>query len=75
VPEHLGPLNSQVLATRALQQLQALAPDYLQRLLTQLDSLAALAALPAGEAAAAADKPPRRPAAKPASKQAAARRR
>ena len=75
VPEHLGPLNSQVLATRALQQLQALAPDYLQRLLTQLDSLAALAALPAGEAAAAADKPPRRPAAKPASKQAVARRR
>jgi len=45
VPEHLGPLNGQVLATRALQQLQALAPGYLQRLLTQLDDLAALAPL------------------------------
>jgi hypothetical protein len=56
VPEHLGPLNSQVLATRALQQLQALAPGYLQRLLTQLDSLAAL---PVGDVAA--DKPARKP--------------
>jgi hypothetical protein len=64
VPEHLGPLNSQVLATRALQQLQALAPDYLQRLLTQLEGLAALAALPAPKAGdAAADKPARKPAA------------
>ncbi|MFG6442310.1 DUF2894 domain-containing protein [Roseateles sp. LKC17W] len=53
VPEHLGPLNSQVLVTRALQQLQALAPDYLQRLLTQLDTLAALAPL---QPAAADDK-------------------
>jgi hypothetical protein len=62
VPEHLGPLNSQVLATRALQQLQALAPGYLQRLLTQLDGLAALAALPPpGDVAA--DKPARKPAA------------
>lgn len=60
VPEHLGPLNSQVLVTRALQQLQALAPDYLQRLLTQLDGLAALAPL---QAADTADKPARRPAA------------
>jgi hypothetical protein len=55
VPEHLGPLNSQVLVTRALQQLQALAPDYLQRLLTQLDTLAALAPLQP----AADDKPTR----------------
>lgn len=45
VPEHLGPLNSQVLVARALQQLQTLAPGYLQRLLTQLDALAALAPL------------------------------
>ncbi|MFX8118286.1 DUF2894 domain-containing protein, partial [Acinetobacter baumannii] len=35
VPEHLGPLNNQVLASRALQQLQGLSPGYLQRLLTQ----------------------------------------
>jgi hypothetical protein len=52
VPEHLGPLNSQVLVTRALQQLQGLSPDYLQRLLTQLDTLAALAPLAANEAGA-----------------------
>ncbi len=67
VPEHLGPLNSQVLATRALQQLQALAPDYLQRLLTQLDALAALAPL---QAAAEAEKPTR-----PSARKAAPRRR
>lgn len=47
VPEQLGPLNSQVLVSRALQQLKALSPDYLQRLLTQLDTLAALAPLQA----------------------------
>lgn len=64
VPEHLGPLNSQVLVARALQQLKDLAPDYLQRLLTQLDTLAALAPL---QAAADVEKPARgtpRPAAK-----------
>ena len=65
VPEHLGPLNSQVLVARALQQLQALSPDYLQRLLTGLDTLAALA-----PPQAAADKP-----ARPAAKKAPARRR
>jgi len=53
VPEHLGPLNSRVLVTRALQQLKALSPDYLQRLLTQLDALAALAPLQAGTEAEA----------------------
>ena len=63
VPEHLGPLNSQVLVTRALQQLQTLAPGYLQRLLTELDTLAALAPLQAAEGAAA-DKPARKPAAR-----------
>jgi hypothetical protein len=67
VPEHLGPLNSQVLVSRALQQLQALSPDYLQRLLTQLDGLAALAPL---QAAAEAEKPSR-----PAARKAPARRR
>lgn len=58
VPEHLGPLNSQVLVSRALQQLKDLSPDYLQRLLTQLDTLAALAPL---QAAAEAEKPARVP--------------
>lgn len=71
VPEHLGPLNSQVLVTRALQQLQGLAPGYLQRLLTQLDTLAALAPL---QAAAEADKPTR-PAARTPARKAAPRRR
>lgn len=75
VPEHLGPLNSQVLVTRALQQLQGLAPDYLQRLLTQLDTLAALAPL---QAPAETEKPSRaaaRPATRPAAKKAAPRKR
>ncbi|MCE4553775.1 DUF2894 domain-containing protein [Pelomonas cellulosilytica] len=57
VPEHLGPLNNQVLVSRALQQLQTLAPAYLQRLLTQLDTLAALAPL---EPAPVADRPARK---------------
>lgn len=68
VPEHLGPLNSQVLAARALQQLQALSPDYLQRLLAEVDALAALAPLQA--AADATDRP-----ARPAARKAPARRR
>ena len=53
VPEHLGPLNSQVLVTRALQQLRALSPDYLQRLLTQIDALASLRAVAPIDAAEA----------------------
>jgi len=65
VPEHLGPLNNRVLVTRALQQLKSLSPDYLQRLLTQLDGLTALAPLQAHV----------EPEAKPARKTAAARRR
>ncbi|HEY8880993.1 MAG TPA: DUF2894 domain-containing protein [Roseateles sp.] len=68
VPEHLGPLNSQVLVARALQQLKDLAPDYLQRLLTQLDALAALAPL---QVAVEAEKPARG-APRPAAKKAAA---
>ncbi|RZJ09199.1 MAG: DUF2894 domain-containing protein [Rubrivivax sp.] len=62
VPEHLGPLNSQVLVTRALQKLQTLSPNYLQRLLTQLDCLAALAPL---QLAAEAERPARSSAKKP----------
>lgn len=65
VPEHLGPLNSQVLVARALQQVQVLSPDYLQRLLAQLDALAALAPL---QASAEAEKPARPAAKKPASR-------
>ena len=42
VTGHLGPLNGQALATRALQQIQTLAPDYLHRLLAQMDALATL---------------------------------
>lgn len=67
VPEHLGPLNSQVLVARALQQVQGLSPAYLQRLLTQLDGLAALSSLaalqappPEGRARPAARKPARK---------------
>lgn len=48
-----------MLASRALQQLQGLSPGYLQRLLTQLDTLAALAPLQAAEPPA--DKPGRAP--------------
>lgn len=62
VPDHLGPLNSQVLMARALQQVQALSPDYLQCLLTQLDGLAALAPLQA--AAEAGSARPARPGAR-----------
>ncbi|MBW8847999.1 MAG: DUF2894 domain-containing protein [Burkholderiales bacterium] len=68
VPDHLGPLNSQALVSRALQQLQGLSPDYLQRLLSQLDTLAALAPLLAIEGPA--DK-----ALRPAARKAPARRR
>ncbi|MGQ3094128.1 MAG: DUF2894 domain-containing protein, partial [Roseateles sp.] len=70
LPEHLGPLNSQVLVSRALQQLKDLSPDYLQRLLTQLDTLAALAPL---QAAAEAENPAR--AARPAARKPTPRKR
>jgi len=52
-PENTGPLNSQRLVLRALQQLQALSPAYLQRFMAHVDALvwleqhhAALAAPP-----------------------------
>jgi hypothetical protein len=64
-PEHLGPLNSQVLASRALQALAALSPGYLQHLLVQMDALAGLNALkPAPVEAPTAPKPRPRTAAK-----------
>ena len=42
VPVQIGPLNAQALLPRALQRLRELSPDYLQRLLEQVDALAAL---------------------------------
>ncbi|MEO3690898.1 DUF2894 domain-containing protein [Roseateles paludis] len=71
LPEQLGPLNNEVLARRALQQLQALSPAYLQRLATQLTALAALAPL----ASEPAPPKPASPASKPRSKATAPRRR
>jgi len=56
VAGHLGPLNGQALATRALQQIQGLAPDYLHRLLTQIDVIAALELM---QAAGEAERPAR----------------
>lgn len=53
VPEHLGPLNNQVLVRRALQQLQTLSADYLQRFIAHVDGLAALAPLTTPEPAEA----------------------
>lgn len=46
-PTQIGPLNHQALVPRALQQLKALSPDYLQRLMVQVDTLAQLAPLAA----------------------------
>lgn len=71
VPDHLGPLNSQVLVARALQALQTLSPGYLQRLLTQLDGLAALAPRQAAEGGA--DKPARKAGTKAGTKAAVSR--
>lgn len=71
LPEQLGPLNNEVLARRALQQLQALSPAYLQRLATQLTALATLAPL----ASEPAPPKPAGTAAKPRSKASAPRRR
>lgn len=39
----VGPLNADALMPRALARLQALSPDYLQRLVAQVDALVALA--------------------------------
>ena len=39
LPLHPGPLNSQLLALRAMQQMQALSPAYLQRFMAQVETL------------------------------------
>lgn len=39
LPANPGPLNSQLLALRALQQMQALSPAYLQHFVAQLEAL------------------------------------
>ncbi len=81
VPEGAGPLNSQRLVLRALQTMQVLSPEYLNRYMAYLDTLLWLdeagtalappaprpAAHPAPRAAA---KPSAQPAPKPAQKQA-----
>ncbi len=59
-PEQIGPLHPQALVPRALQQLRALSPDYLQQLLLQLDTLAQLAPLAAAETPAERRKPARK---------------
>jgi hypothetical protein len=38
-PKNAGPLNSQGLVLRALQQLQAISPDYLDRFVSQIEAL------------------------------------
>lgn len=58
VPVQIGPLNAQALLPRALQRLRELSPDYLQRLLAQVDALAALT--PAEPLDARRSKGPRR---------------
>ncbi len=65
----LGPLNGQALATRLLQQLQALAPDYLVRVLTHMNTVSALEQW---QAAASEAEKPNKPA-RPAKKKAAER--
>jgi len=57
-PNQLGPLHTQVLVPQALAQLRELSPEYLQRLLTQLDQLLALA--PGAQSRASASKKARR---------------
>ena len=49
----LGPLHTQVLVPQALAQLRELSPEYLQRLMAQLDQLMALAPGAAGAPSAA----------------------
>lgn len=60
VPEGAGPLNSQRLVLRALQTMQGLSPEYLNRYMAYLDTLLWL-----DEAGAALMPPPPRPAAQP----------
>ena len=55
-PLQAGPLNSQRLVLQALQQMQALSPDYLQHFLAQVEGLRALAQIEAAQI-----RPPNRP--------------
>jgi hypothetical protein len=41
-PKNAGPLNSHVVALRALTQMRDLSPDYLHRFLSYVDTLARL---------------------------------
>lgn len=44
-PAKAGPLNAQGVVVRALQRVQQISPDYLDRLMMQVDALSALEAL------------------------------
>jgi hypothetical protein len=44
-PAQAGPLNAQGVVVRTLHRLQQLSPDYLERLMVQVDALSALEAL------------------------------
>ena len=48
-PKDPGPLNPQMLALKMLDEMQAASPDYLARMLEYIDTLAALADIPASE--------------------------
>lgn len=48
-PKDPGPLNPQMLALKMLDEMQAASPDYLARMLEYIDTLAALADIPAAE--------------------------
>ena len=54
-PENAGPLHSQGLVLRALQQLQSISPDYLERLVPHLESLIWLERAPAAAPPRASD--------------------
>ncbi len=64
LPENAGPLNSQGLVLRALQQLQTISPDYLERFVSQIEALLWLDQADTVAASAAA-KPGRRETGKP----------
>lgn len=60
LPQNPGPLNSQLLALRALQQMQALSPAYLQRFMAQVEALLWLDAAGSAGTLGGAPAPPRR---------------
>ncbi|MCP5271444.1 MAG: DUF2894 domain-containing protein [Burkholderiaceae bacterium] len=63
-PDNPGPLNSEHLLVRALQQMQTLAPGYLGPFITQVETLLWLDGARGAGATAPADKPQRTPARK-----------